>query len=89
MKIDFEVKDHEGRTPMHYLYQSWPKTTVEEFLKAAKEEYNIEFDLTVKDCNGLAPPQMKKNELDNQLKRKLEAITEKYKKLREEIKEED
>ena len=58
-KIDFEARDNKGRTPLHDLFQSFPKKTVEHFLKSAKDKYNIEFDLTAKDKSGLTPPQMK------------------------------
>ena len=65
-KIDLEARDNQGRTPLHYLFRSIPeddiersKETIELFLKAAKEKYNIEFDLTARDKDGLTPPQIK------------------------------
>ena len=57
-RIDLEARDKEGRTPLHYLYWYKAKDDVESFLKAAKEEYDIEFDLNAKDDNGLTPSQM-------------------------------
>ena len=55
LNIDLEPRCNKGRTPLHYLYQTRSKKYVEAFLKAAKEEYNIEFDLNVQDKDGLTP----------------------------------
>ena len=56
--INLEPRCSKGRTPLHYLYETRSKKYVEQFLKAAKEEYNIEFDLNAQDKDGLTPPQM-------------------------------
>ena len=58
LRIDFEAKDKEGITPLHYLYWSRAKEDVELFLKAAKEEYGIEFDMNAKTHKGFTPSQM-------------------------------
>ena len=56
--IDLEPRCNMGRTPLHYLYQTRSKNNVDQFLRAAKEEYNIEFDLNARDSDGLTPPEM-------------------------------
>lgn len=59
VKIDLEARDKKGRTPMHYLYAARCKKDVDQFLKDAKDEYSIEFELTAKNKDGLTPPQIK------------------------------
>ena len=57
--IDFEVKDSRGRTPIHYVFDSkQPKEHVEWFLEAAKNEYDIEFNLNVQDLHGRTPQEL-------------------------------
>jgi len=56
--IDLEPRCNKERTPLHYLYQTRSKEYVDQFLKAAKEEYNIEFNLDARDINGITPPEM-------------------------------
>ena len=53
--IDLETRDNNGRTPLHNLYLTRPKRRVEQFLKCAKDEYNIDFDVTARDQKGLLP----------------------------------
>ena len=57
-KIDLEARCSKGKTPLHYLYETRSEKYVDQFLKAAKEDYNIEFDLHAKDNDGLTPHQM-------------------------------
>ena len=59
LRIDLEVRDKQGRTPLHILYQTRSKENIAKFLEAAKEVYDIEFDLEAKDEDGLTPPQMR------------------------------
>ena len=58
--IDFEVKDRRGRTPIHYVFASKhkPKKQVEWFLEVAKNEYDIEFNLNVRDLLGRTPQEL-------------------------------
>ena len=58
--IDFEVKDRRGRTPIHYVFASKhkPKKQVEWFLEMAKNEYDIEFNLNVRDLLGRTPQEL-------------------------------
>ena len=58
--IDFEVKDSRGRTPIHYLFafKHNSKEQVEWFLEVAKNEYDIEFNLNVKDLLGRTPQEL-------------------------------
>ena len=53
--IDLEIRDNDGQTPLHLLYQTRSKKNVEQFLKLAKNEYNIEFDVNAKDHKGNVP----------------------------------
>ena len=62
--LDLEARDSHGRTPMHYLYLTKPKNMVEQFLQVAKNEYNIDFDLTAQDDEGDTPPDMSGQPLD-------------------------
>ena len=56
--IDLEKTDVYRRTPLHHLCESWTKLQVGEFLKMAKENYGIEFNLKVKDKDGKNPMEL-------------------------------
>ena len=58
LSFDLEARDNKGRTPLHYLFRSKPKKEVLQFLKLAKNEYNIDFDLKATDHKGKTPIEM-------------------------------
>ena len=62
LSIDLEAKNSDGRTPLHYLYQTRSKANVTQFLEAVKNEYNIQFNLNVTDNEGFTPQQLSKQE---------------------------
>ena len=62
LSINFEATDNQGRTPLHYMFQARRKSEVLAFIEVAKHDYNIDFDLKVKDHTGLTPIELSKSE---------------------------
>ena len=62
LSINFEATDDQGRTPLHYMFQARRKSEVLAFIEVAKHDYNIEFDLKVKDHTGLTPIELSKSD---------------------------
>ena len=58
LHIDFEATDNKGKTPLHYLYQVRSKELVDQFLVAAKNEYDIDFNLDAIDNDGKKPVEL-------------------------------
>ena len=55
--IDLEARDNRGRTPLHHMCASKynEKEAIEMFLKMAKKEFGIEFNLEATDEDGKTP----------------------------------
>ena len=60
LEIDLEATEWQGRTPLHYLYETKPKEHVEWFLEFAKKDFGIEFNVNAWDHKGKTPKQLAK-----------------------------
>ena len=53
--IDFTIPDENGWAPIHILFRTKCYNHANQFIKLAKEEFDIEFDLKATDVNGKTP----------------------------------
>ena len=58
LPLNFNAINNLGDTPLHIMFNKRPHEDVENFIKVAKDDFNIEFDLTVKNKDGLTPSEV-------------------------------
>ena len=58
LNIDFNATDCDGNTFIHLAFKHRNHDIVREFIKAAKENYQKDFDLSICNHSGLTPVQM-------------------------------